>query len=173
MPLLAAFQAEGGALRFAVLQSRLRVPRETTRRALRAGLGLGLLVRNPGYGHPLRPEYLLTARGGAVAPACTVLLERVEERGLEALAARKWPLPVLATLMAGAERFSEVEAALRAATPRAVSAALGELVEAGCVRRTLADGRPPGPRYGLTPTGQDLAQAAGRVAEAARGIGPG
>ncbi len=30
-------------------------------------MALGLVIRNPGYGHPLRPEYILTPEGHAAA----------------------------------------------------------------------------------------------------------
>ena len=29
---------------------------------------IGIVIRNPGYGHPLRPEYILTPIGSRVAP---------------------------------------------------------------------------------------------------------
>src|ERR671932_1580387 len=53
--------------RFVVLSKSLGVGRESLRRTLDALIELGLVRRNPGYGHPLRPEYLLTRRGEAVA----------------------------------------------------------------------------------------------------------
>ena len=42
------------------LQRRLDVTRDSLRRALDALIALGYVRRNEGYGHPLRPEYLIT-----------------------------------------------------------------------------------------------------------------
>src|SRR3954451_13536929 len=66
-PALALLGQRGGA-RFVELQRRLDVGRESLRRALDALIAGGLARRNEGYGHPLRPEYVLTARGRNAAP---------------------------------------------------------------------------------------------------------
>src|ERR1700742_3786009 len=61
-PALALLADRGGA-RFVELQRKLDVGRESLRRALDALIELGYVRRNPGYGHPLRPEYVITAAG--------------------------------------------------------------------------------------------------------------
>src|SRR5215213_11761735 len=63
-PALAELARRDG-VRFVELQNRLGVGRESLRRALDALLELGYARRNPGYGHPLRPEYLVTEPGAA------------------------------------------------------------------------------------------------------------
>src|SRR3954467_4738348 len=63
-----ALLAERDGARFVELQRKLGVGRESLRRALDALLELGLVRRNEGYGHPLRPEYLLTRAGLEAAP---------------------------------------------------------------------------------------------------------
>src|SRR5947208_12763974 len=67
-PALALLGERGGA-RFVELQRRLDVGRESLRRALDSLLDAGLARRNEGYGHPLRPEYVLTAKGRRAARA--------------------------------------------------------------------------------------------------------
>src|SRR6478736_5405251 len=69
-PALALLGERGGA-RFVELQRRLGVGRESLVRALAALLASGLVRRNEGYGHPLRPEYVLTARGRRAASTAT------------------------------------------------------------------------------------------------------
>src|SRR5205085_9060327 len=105
-PVLAELLRQKGS-RFAALSGTLGVGRESLRRTLDSLLALGLVARNPGYGHPLRPEYVLTARGARVAERCARLLAAGDDEVL----LRKWSLPVLAALGEPA-RFSELRAAL-------------------------------------------------------------
>jgi DNA-binding HxlR family transcriptional regulator len=143
-----------GGVRFVELQRRLGVARESLRRALDALIELGYVRRNPGYGHPLRPEYLITTAGRRVAPA----IERVLAAGDSATLLRKWSVPVLAEL--GAERrFSELRAALPGVTPRALALALRDLEEAGYVKREVIPTRPPSSRYRPTPRGRRVQAA--------------
>src|ERR1043166_9079723 len=92
-PVLAELLRQKGS-RFAALAGTLGVGRESLRRTLDSLLALGLVARNPGYGHPLRPEYVLTRSGEDVARRCAKLLAAVDEDVL----LRKWSLPVLAAL---------------------------------------------------------------------------
>jgi DNA-binding HxlR family transcriptional regulator len=69
--------------RFATLSGVLGVSGESLRRTLVALLDDGLVARNPGHGHPLRPEYVLTAAGAEVAPRAGAVLDAL--RGLEAV----------------------------------------------------------------------------------------
>ena len=74
-PVLAELLRQKGS-RFAALVGTLGVGRESLRRTLDSLLELGLVARNPGYGHPLRPEYVLTRSGEVAARRCAKLLER-------------------------------------------------------------------------------------------------
>ena len=84
--------ASGGA-KFVTLANRLGVGRETLRRTLDALVEAELVARNPGYGHPLRPEYVLTARGRRLGPAAARLVEALRDEGLEDLGLKKWSTP--------------------------------------------------------------------------------
>ena len=62
--------------KFVVLQKRLGISRSSLQRTLRALIDAGLVKKNPGYGHPMRPEYLLTERGAKVgAPAQALIAQ--------------------------------------------------------------------------------------------------
>ncbi|MGH2451320.1 MAG: winged helix-turn-helix transcriptional regulator, partial [Candidatus Limnocylindria bacterium] len=61
-PVLAELDRSRGS-RFVTLSNRLALSRESLRRTLTALIDAGLVMKNPGYGHPLRPEYILTERG--------------------------------------------------------------------------------------------------------------
>jgi DNA-binding HxlR family transcriptional regulator len=145
-PVLAELARTGGT-RFVVLSKALGVGRESLRRTLDALIDLGLVRRNPGYGHPLRPEYLLTPRGDAAAERCTRLLEVLD--GDLDVALKKWSLPVLVAL-SRPSRFSEVRDALPGVTARALALALKELEAAGLVRRQVQETYPPSTVYAAT-----------------------
>src|SRR2546421_6886856 len=120
-PVLAELLRQKGS-RFAALAGGLGVGRESLRRTLDSLLELGLVARNPGYGHPLRPEYVLTRRGHAVAERCRRLLAALDD-GTADVALRKWSLPLLVALRRPS-RFSELRAELTGVTGRALALAL-------------------------------------------------
>lgn len=149
-----ALLAERGGVRFAELQARLGVGRESLRRALDALLDLGFIRRNPGYGHPLRPEYLLTAAGRDPA----AIVRRLLADGDPDVLLRKWSVPVLAEL-AEERHFSELRAALPGITPRALALALQQLEDARLVKREVLPTRPPSTVYRPTSRGRRLQAA--------------
>ena len=158
MPLLAAMSADGGA-RFAVLARQLPVSRSVLSRSLDQLQKEAWLVRNPGHGHPLRPEYLLTERGRAIAAWCARVMEERRRLGLEADQLGRWSLPLVHGLGPDWKRFSSLEAELRPITPRALSLTLKQGLGVGLVRRRLEQSFPPLPLYGLTGRGRSLAGA--------------
>jgi DNA-binding HxlR family transcriptional regulator len=145
-PVLAELTRAGGT-RFVVLANALNVGRESLRRTLAALVELGLVRRNPGYGHPLRPEYVLTERGADVARRCARLLAALD--GNADIALKKWSLPVIAALARPA-RFSELRDALPGVTGRALALALKDLENAGLVRRRVEETYPPSTVYAAT-----------------------
>ena len=153
-PVLAELERTRGT-RFVLLVNRLGVSRESLRRTLSALITLGLVRRNPGYGHPLRPEYLLTRRGEDVARRCSHLLDALD--GKTAVALKKWSLPVLAALRRPA-RFSELREALPGVSPRSLALALKDLERAGLVRRRVEETYPPSTVYAATRAAARLQQ---------------
>jgi DNA-binding HxlR family transcriptional regulator len=144
-PALALLDQRGG-VRFVELQRKLGVTRESLRRALDALIGLGYVRRNEGYGHPLRPEYLITDEGRAAA----ALAARVSSSKVRDTLLRKWSVPVLASLAAEPRRFSQIRLALPGVTPRALALALRDLENDGLVRREVLPTRPPSTVYRTT-----------------------
>jgi DNA-binding HxlR family transcriptional regulator len=155
-PVLAELERQQGS-RFAALVGILGLSRESLRRTLAALISLGLVERNPGYGHPLRPEYKLAPKGEEVAARCRRLLEALGDEREVAL--RKWSLPVLVALRR-TSRFSELRDELPGITPRALALALKDLQSAGLVKRIVdEDAYPPTVRYGATDTARPLQRA--------------
>jgi DNA-binding HxlR family transcriptional regulator len=155
-PVLAELDRTAGS-RFVILTNRVGVGSESLRRTLAALIDGGLVARNPGYGHPLRPEYVLTQRGARVAPVCAVLLAGLRELGVENAGLKKWSLPVVLALGGPRRhRFSALQERLRAITARALALALKDLTAAGLVERAVTDGYPPASVYSLTSAGARL-----------------
>lgn len=136
---------ERGAVRFVELQRKLGVGRDSLRRALDALASLDYVRPNEGYGHPLRPEYVITDAGrDAAGLAGRVVFSTSRETLL-----RKWSVPVLAALEEP-QRFSELRTALPGVTPRALALALRDLEDARLVQREVLPTRPPSTVYRST-----------------------
>lgn len=87
----------------------------------------------------------LTRRGERVAARAEALLERLGKEP-----PRKWSLPIVHALGKGPLRFGELRAALPAATARALSMSLKDLIAQGLLSRRVLDGFPPRAEYALT-----------------------
>ena len=155
VPIVVELHRDGGC-KFVTLANRLKVSRDSLTRTLHALMERGWVMRNPGYGHPMRPEYVLTRDGERLAPWCVRFLEVLRSLGAENTALRKWPIAVVLALREGHERFTELSAFLPGVTARALALALKALQEEGLVERVVSDTYPPVPRYRLTERGRRL-----------------
>jgi DNA-binding HxlR family transcriptional regulator len=163
VPILAELERAGGA-RFVTLAHRLGLSRESLTRTLAALMVAGLVERNPGYGHPLRPEYVLTAPGKRLGPHAVALAHALAAANAVDVGLRKWSMPVVLALSHdGGRRFSELRTALPGSTPRAMTLALKDLAGAGLLERTVTEDFPPATVYRLT-------AHAGPVAAAVRAL---
>ena len=137
--------------RFVVLKGALGISADSLTRALDSLLRAGWVQRNPGYGHPLRPEYVLTESGRALAAHCSRFQATVEGLEVGPVIYRKWSAPSLIAIERGVERFSDLRDALRV-TPRALTQSLVRLRDADLVTS--------GERYANTRAGSRIARAA-------------
>jgi DNA-binding HxlR family transcriptional regulator len=158
VPLLALASRDEG-VRSAALAARLGISRSMLAGVLDRLLGKGWLERNPGHGHPLRPEYILTDAGRPVGAWCERVIEERRILGLDGKGLGRWALPLVGRLDRRWERFSWLEAQLSPISPRSLSLALKQLLEVRLVERRVEDAFPPRPLYGLTGRGQRLAYA--------------
>ncbi len=142
----------------------LGINRATLGTTLSALMEADLVMRNPGYGHPLRPEYVLTATGKDVAPHCARFEALIDDEGLSALAHRKWTAPILLTMRTGKNRFNAIQAELVGISPRALTTALRALTTAGLMSRQVDDGYPPRTTYKLCSAGRRVANTVARIA---------
>ncbi len=149
IPVLAELHRCGGGSRVAELAHVLAVNRPSLRRTLAALRAQELVRPNPGHGHPLRPEWLLTARGARLAPHGFKLLAAASRHGFRKACLTKWPMPIARCLLEGPVRFGELRRQLEVVTPRALSIALDRLCQRDLVSRRILDESPPGTLYAL------------------------
>jgi DNA-binding HxlR family transcriptional regulator len=175
IPVMGELERGRGA-KLVTLVMRLGIGRASVRRVLTALIDAGWVMRNPGHGHPMRPEYIFTHAGQAIGPACARLQDALVHPAHVRAAQKKWSLPILYCLHQGAERFSELLAALPDATPRALTSTLKALVDAGLVTRAIVDGYPPRPSYAVADDADAFMAAlralAGRLVDGDGGAGP-
>ena len=150
--------------RTANLGHALGAGRDSLVRALRELVELGLIARNEGYGHPLRPEYLVLPAGAELIPAGVELVHALERLDATEPGLKKWSMPVVHALAAGPRRFSELRELLPGVTARALTLALKDLVAVGLVERTVTDGFPPSTLYRLTAAAEPLLAPLDRLA---------
>ena len=108
---------------------------------------LGLIERNPGHGHPFRPEFVLTAKGSAAA----VLASRISKLRLApaetVLIGRAWTLPILRVIGKGAY-YRELSVRLEPITDRALSQSLKSMETCNWLTRQVnSHVRPPRVHY--------------------------
>lgn len=115
-------------------------------------ISIGLLERNPGYGHPLRPEFRLTERG-IPAAAIAHKVHGVTPDADRDLLRRSWTLPVL-TAVHRPSHFNDIKRNLRTITDRALSQSLKTMETRQWVRRSVDEtARPPRSIYCAVNTG--------------------
>ena len=156
IPVLAGFNGQAGA-RFAELHRRIGLPRDSLARTLDKAGQQGWIMANPGHGHPLRPEWVVTEAGREAVMAAGWLSRCLMALAIPPTALTRWSLPAIKAMHDGADRFNLLLRALEPATPRAISQTLRALEDAGLVLRELEAGRPPSSRYCLTERGQSVA----------------
>ncbi len=155
VPVLAELHRSRGG-KFVTLVNRLRMSRDSARHTLAALIRQGWVMRNPGHGHPMRPEYLLTPAGARLGPWCAKVMRVLTARGIEDVALRKWSIPIALALQRGKQRFSEMKSFLPGLTSRALTLALKELQSAGLVERNVTLAYPPATYYALTARARGL-----------------
>lgn len=122
---------------------------------------LGLLERNPGHGHPLRPEFRLTSAGHSLAPIAHRIDALARNDPGAPLLRRAWTVPLLAVTREPVQ-FSQIKGRLAPITDRALSTALVTLQDQEWIAREVDAGqRPPRPFYVAAGTGAEISAVVG------------
>lgn len=164
MPILAelhrgeAVSGWAGGAKFITLCRRLDANEVSVRQSLDHLIELGHVRRNAGHGHPLRPEYVLTARGERLAPACESIDTALVRLHLRPLGLRRWSLPALYLVdRLEPARFKQISAGLGKITDRALSLSLKGLCGGGLVDRRVEDEFPVTTAYRVGQAGAGVA----------------
>ena len=122
---------------------------------------MGLLERNPGHGHPLRPEFRLTSLGCSAA-AVAHEFQTAAGKADQDLLRRSWTLPVL-TSLGTPHRFNDIKRNLPSISDRALSQSLKTMEVRSWVCRSIDDSaRPPRSVYAAVNAGAVISRAAAR-----------
>lgn len=145
LPILAKFN-EGVPGRQAPLLAATGASRTAFRQSIEHLINLDLLERNPGHGHPLRPEFRLTPAGHIAAKlASDIVKTKLSQEQI--LLRRSWTVPVLTTLRTP-RHFAEIKRDLTTITDRALSQSLRSMEELKWIDRSVDKmSRPPKPLY--------------------------
>lgn len=162
IPVVAALYERHGA-RFVTLANALEVGRASLTASLTHLIEMGLVMKNPGHGHPMRPEYVLTREGNAIGETCLELIKSLKSAADIDLAFRKWTLPLVAAIGSDVRRFNELRRALPDATPRAVTLGLKGLIGQKWANRTVIDDYPPSVGYELSNKGLGVLERIGSL----------
>ena len=156
LPILARI-AEGTPCRPGPLIAATGAGRTAFSASLAHLIELGLLERNPGHGHPLRPEFRLTPAGEEMAGVASRIVSLAGDGPEGALLRRAWTVPVLA-VTARPRVFTDIRTRIAPITDRALSQSLRQLEEREMVRRDVdLKARPPRPSYVAVNLGAEIA----------------
>jgi DNA-binding HxlR family transcriptional regulator len=151
IPILANLHA-GVAGRQAPLLAATGASRTAFAQSMEHLISIGLLERNPGHGHPLRPEFRLTKLGVSAAVIANKIQSVTAEEDQDLLR-RSWTLPVL-TAIHRPSHFNDIKRNLKTITDRALSQSLKTMEVRSWVQRNVDDtARPPRSMYCAVNTG--------------------
>lgn len=169
LPVLAAL-AEGSVARVYPLANTLKTSPISIKSAIEHLTAMHLIVKNSGHGHPLRPEFMLTPLGKALAPKAVEILHYGAKHRVLPLLRKRWTLPIIAVLE-GARSFGGLRRSLTPVTDRALSLSLKDLTSARLVQRTvLGNHLPPTTLYVPTPQLKKIRQPLGPFIDQAHPI---
>lgn len=154
---------EGVAGRQAPLLAKSGASRTSFANSLAHLVELKLIERNPGHGHPLRPEFRLTPLGKTYAGLAKTIACAFPDNQAPALLRRAWSVPILAASRQP-RRFIEIKNELPAITDRALSQSLQNLeAQQWMVRKIDETSHPIRPYYQAVNEGREIGNAVSQL----------
>ncbi len=135
LPVLATL-SQGGIAGVYPLAKALKTSPISIEAALAHLVELKFAETNPGHGHPLRPEFVLTPLGEMMGPKASEILKYGETLGILSLLRKRWVLPIVAALD-NTKTFGGLRQSLSPVTDRALSLSLKDLTQARLVHRKV------------------------------------
>lgn len=146
IPVLAAM-TRGGLGRVSPIASTIGAGRSAATASVLHLIEMGLIERNTGHGHPLRPEIVLTSRGKQVGKWAAELMDGVEVQEPSKLLWKSWSLPILRSAAKDGQ-YAALRRSLSPVTDRALSLSLKALTAEGWLaRRVDTEEVPPSVHY--------------------------
>lgn len=147
----------GTPIRVSVLASAAGTNRSSMRPSIQHLYKLGLLVENPGHGHPLRPDAVLTPEGEYWAKIALQLEQMMHDDEERRLVRLNWTLPTLRVAHSPV-RFTVLRSTLAPVRDSALSLSLRRLESSGWLERQVdSELRPPQVAYHTVNRGHEIA----------------
>lgn len=125
---------------------------------------IGLIERNPGHGHPLRPEFRLTDSGVKAAEIAHNIQATTQPQHFPLLR-RAWTVPILSSLTEP-RQFKDIKTRLPSVTDRALSQSLKLLESHTWIdRRVDIQAHPPRPIYSAANSGKRISEVTQHLVE--------
>lgn len=148
IPTLAEMHPGGGA-KFITIINRFGMSRSMLTSTLAHLMDFGFVEKNSRYGHPMRPEYVLTAAGAKVSPFCYEFMSLLRKKNMPHLLQNRWACPIIFHTGNKECRFNEYKRILRPITSKALSESLDFLLKKGSIKKDIIIATPPAPIYTL------------------------
>lgn len=149
IPIIAEIQRHKG-VKYIFLHKRLKINKGVLSNTLQKLIEKNYIKKNPGYGHPLRPEYIMHENGIQTAMWCLEFYDKLLETNLSHLLKSKWNFPVILSFKNKKLRFSEIKVNLTGITSKALTIALKYLEQKSIIKREITADYPPTTYYHLT-----------------------
>ncbi|WP_457919917.1 winged helix-turn-helix transcriptional regulator [Candidatus Lokiarchaeum ossiferum] len=146
IPIIAEIFRNNG-VKYIYLHKKLKINKSVLSKTLQVLEESNYIKKNPGYGHPLRPEYIINENAFFISEKCRNLYDSLIEMNMQHILATKWIVPILLVIQNKKLRFSEIKKELDNITSRSLTIALKKLENEEFLERTTTSAYPPTSHY--------------------------
>lgn len=146
IPIIAEIYRNSG-VKYIFLHKKLNINKSVLSKTLQILGDHNFVQKNPGYGHPLRPEYVIHTNASVIAKKCQNLYDSLSDAQIKHILATKWMIPILLVIQDRKKRFSEIKKDIDAITSRSLTLVLKKLESEKILIRTIISEYPPTSYY--------------------------